>query len=223
MLTQNKAGVGRLDRRGFTLIELLVVIAIIAILAAILFPVFATARNQARKTQCISNLKQIGTAFGMYAEDYDGLLPIYHTGTATWWDALKEVAKTVAIGACPSAISQYGYASGYALSVYVSGAAYSSITDPSGTVVVCDAGGLVSGKDSGWSQCHVLPPSQTSSTYPNSWPAARHNGTIVVLWADWHVNSQRFGSDFYPAIGQFPTYMTNPANPRYRDQMWDLL
>lgn len=58
-------------RRGFTLIELLVVIAIIAILAAILFPVFARAREQARKTSCISNLKQIGTASMMYAQDYD--------------------------------------------------------------------------------------------------------------------------------------------------------
>jgi len=58
-------------RRGFTLIELLVVIAIIAILAAILFPVFAQARESARKTQCLSNLKQIGTAWMMYAQDYD--------------------------------------------------------------------------------------------------------------------------------------------------------
>jgi len=58
-------------RRGFTLIELLVVIAIIAILAAILFPVFAQAREAARKTSCLSNLKQIGTAWQMYAGDYD--------------------------------------------------------------------------------------------------------------------------------------------------------
>src|SRR5687768_6991409 len=58
-------------RKGFTLIELLVVIAIIAILAAILFPVFAQARAQARKTQCLSNLKQIGLGSLMYAQDYD--------------------------------------------------------------------------------------------------------------------------------------------------------
>lgn len=58
-------------RRGFTLIELLVVIAIIAILAAILFPVFARAREQARKTSCLSNMKQIGLAALMYAGDYD--------------------------------------------------------------------------------------------------------------------------------------------------------
>lgn len=62
-------------RRGFTLIELLVVIAIIAILAAILFPVFARAREQARKTTCTSNLKQIGTSLLMYVQDYDETYP----------------------------------------------------------------------------------------------------------------------------------------------------
>src|SRR5437868_5491591 len=58
-------------RRGFTLIELLVVIAIIAILAAILFPVFAQAREKARQASCQSNLKQVGTAMMMYTQDYD--------------------------------------------------------------------------------------------------------------------------------------------------------
>jgi len=61
--------------RGFTLIELLVVIAIIAILAAILFPVFARAREQARKTTCLSNLKQIGLGMQMYIQDYDEQFP----------------------------------------------------------------------------------------------------------------------------------------------------
>lgn len=62
--------------KGFTLIELLVVIAIIAILAAILFPVFAQAREAARKTTCTSNLKQLSTAFAMYRSDYDSAFPM---------------------------------------------------------------------------------------------------------------------------------------------------
>jgi prepilin-type N-terminal cleavage/methylation domain-containing protein/prepilin-type processing-associated H-X9-DG protein len=62
--------------RGFTLIELLVVIAIIAILAAILFPVFARAREAARKATCLSNLKQVALACLMYAQDYDEVLPV---------------------------------------------------------------------------------------------------------------------------------------------------
>jgi prepilin-type N-terminal cleavage/methylation domain-containing protein/prepilin-type processing-associated H-X9-DG protein len=62
-------------RSGFTLIELLVVIALIAILAAILFPVFARAREQARKTACLSNMKQIGLGLNMYVEDYDEVEP----------------------------------------------------------------------------------------------------------------------------------------------------
>ncbi len=63
------------NRSAFTLIELLVVIAIIAILAAILFPVFAQAREKARQTACVSNLKQIGTGFTMYTQDYDEQYP----------------------------------------------------------------------------------------------------------------------------------------------------
>ncbi|MHB1458738.1 MAG: type II secretion system protein, partial [Armatimonadota bacterium] len=63
-------------RKGFTLIELLVVIAIIAILAAILFPVFAKAREAARSTSCLSNIKQLGNAFQMYIGENDGVFPV---------------------------------------------------------------------------------------------------------------------------------------------------
>ncbi len=76
MFDRSKMDRKRLARRfAFTLIELLVVIAIIAILAAILFPVFAQARERARAASCTSNLRQIGLAFGMYVQDYDEHLP----------------------------------------------------------------------------------------------------------------------------------------------------
>lgn len=75
--------------RGFTLIELLVVIAIITIIAAILFPVFATAREKARSTSCLNNLKQLGTASLMYEEDYDETTICYEAaGSANYWTNL---------------------------------------------------------------------------------------------------------------------------------------
>jgi prepilin-type N-terminal cleavage/methylation domain-containing protein len=69
-------------QRGFTLIELLVVIAIIAILAAILFPVFAQAREAARRASCVSNLRQLGTATMLYTQDYDEMFPKLEDGSA---------------------------------------------------------------------------------------------------------------------------------------------
>ena len=76
-----------MKRRGFTLIELLVVIAIIAILAAILFPVFAQAREKARQTACLNNLKQLGTSLTMYRSDYDGRDPGPGAGSCPALDA----------------------------------------------------------------------------------------------------------------------------------------
>ncbi|HEY3329690.1 MAG TPA: DUF1559 domain-containing protein [Capsulimonadaceae bacterium] len=72
------------SHHAFTLIELLVVIAIIAILAAILFPVFATAREKARQTTCSSNLKQLGIAFAQYTQDYDETYPIAQSGQSAY-------------------------------------------------------------------------------------------------------------------------------------------
>lgn len=86
-------------KRGFTLIELLVVIAIIAILAAILFPVFARARERARRATCQSNLKQIGMAINMYGDDYDGY--IY----PQWW---ADGAWQYPVGYCPPATAPGG-------------------------------------------------------------------------------------------------------------------
>ncbi len=72
-----------MQRKGFTLIELLVVIAIIAILAAILFPVFAQAREKARQISCLSNMKQLGTSLVMYVQDYDEIMPPTQGGLLT--------------------------------------------------------------------------------------------------------------------------------------------
>lgn len=74
----------RSRQHGFTLIELLVVIAIIAILAAILFPVFARARENARRSGCQSNLKQLGIAMHMYLSDYDTRFPSYYNYATSW-------------------------------------------------------------------------------------------------------------------------------------------
>jgi prepilin-type N-terminal cleavage/methylation domain-containing protein/prepilin-type processing-associated H-X9-DG protein len=94
-------------RNGFTLIELLVVIAIIAILAAILFPVFAQAREKARQTSCLSNLKQLGTGFLMYSQDYDELVcPPFNGQTGanafTWDRLMQPYVKNWTLVQCPS-------------------------------------------------------------------------------------------------------------------------
>ncbi len=97
----------RAFRSGFTLVELLVVIAIISILAAILFPVFARARENARKTSCLSNVKQMGLALTQYVQDYDGAYPMgsYSQGGVKlrWADAIQPYAKSRQLFLCPSA------------------------------------------------------------------------------------------------------------------------
>src|SRR5438132_7895 len=96
-------------KKGFTLIELLVVIAIIAILAAILFPVFAQAREKARAASCLSNMKQIGMALVQYLQDNDGAYPNYPGSTVSVaqpvtfpWSTIQPYMKNGMVLRCPS-------------------------------------------------------------------------------------------------------------------------
>lgn len=154
--TNRKAGLAL----GFTLIELLIVIAIIAILAAILFPVFASARNKARATACLSNLKQIGTAVMQYTQDFDETFPCGNKGLDSshptngasdsptgWAGQIYPYVKTTQVFLCPSDSTQpgatttpsttYTYVISYAMN-YCLGTRYNQV------------GG--SSTDSGWTQ-----------------------------------------------------------------------
>ena len=110
--------------RGFTLIELLVVIATIAILAAILFPVFARAREKARQASCLSNIKQLSLATLMYAQDYDETLPVAIGGTPdgsllwTTLELLEPYVRNRQLRRCPSDATGAVDLSGYGLDRY---------------------------------------------------------------------------------------------------------
>ncbi len=115
---------------GFTLIELLVVIAIIAILAAILFPVFARAREKARQTTCTSNQRQIAASLQMYAQDHEEMLP----PAATIWQDIK-----IDPGALICPTLGKSTPNGYGYNAPINGAAIGSLGDPSTVVVVADS------------------------------------------------------------------------------------
>ena len=147
MLTNTQTG--RKSRNGFTLIELLVVIAIIAALAAILFPVFASAREKARQTACLSNEKQIGLAFIQYADDNDDHYPWRdgNSGNMTLWPVvIYPYAKSFAIFSCPSDPTNPtsgSYTLSYAANqnVLTGGVATSQFAADTRTVILCEQQG----------------------------------------------------------------------------------
>lgn len=136
---------------AFTLIELLVVIAIIAILAAILFPVFATAREKARQTSCASNLKQLGVAFTQYEQDYDESIPTTIPGGSPgtgWATQIYPYAKSSAVFECPDDMTAVSPFISYCLNANVMdaqrnkvGMSLSQFDAPAKTVLLLEVAG----------------------------------------------------------------------------------
>lgn len=202
-----------MQRKGFTLIELLVVIAIIAILAAILFPVFAKAREKARQSSCLSNVKQIMLGVLQYAQDYDEVLPIGYSGSLgglpqNWNDPNGRVSpylKNSQIWVCPSmtglnTANYYGMHSNWFNAITSLG----SVPNPAGVVYMTEGGSPTVASSTGgpdswvWNgTCHweVNFPTQYNSTavnasyagnyYRRPWPA--HNGGGNCGFVDGHV------------------------------------
>ncbi len=203
-------------KNAFTLIELLVVIAIIAILAAILFPVFAQAREKARAVSCLSNLKQIGTGMMMYTQDYDENLCPPFNGTpgplASTWDRLVQpYLKSTAITQCSS--------DAYSPSVDIKGGKIVSGTLVRSYTVPSQLGWLWwDGKNNGNGTVFAVPLAQIGfpaitiqlferdncngvggawnwcsvSDGSNEW-AYRHSGRSNLMYVDGHAKSSTFG------------------------------
>jgi len=158
-----------LPRDGFTLIELLVVIAIIALLAAILFPVFGRARENARRNSCQANLKNLALSFIQYTQDYDEHFPIYNNNTTNvgWGKHIQPYLTSMTILQCPSeptkqntaggttvGFTDYSYnlALGMASSTSSSGRGIliAALTKPTLTVLVSDSMGYFGGTNYAW-------------------------------------------------------------------------
>jgi prepilin-type N-terminal cleavage/methylation domain-containing protein/prepilin-type processing-associated H-X9-DG protein len=180
-----------IQKRGFTLIELLVVIAIIAILAAILFPVFAKAREKARQSTCTNNLRQIVNATLMYSQDYDEMLVYYDK----WSNKLVpyiadkntvvESAKLI-VWNCPTAVGLHKYSITYGYNVTAVGYGTRSVAklkSPSNTFLFKDGQWNSSG---GGYYGMVMDYSATSSS-PTNEANILHSGGANYAFADGHV------------------------------------
>ncbi len=182
-----------MQRKGFTLIELLVVIAIIAILAAILFPVFARAREKARQSSCLSNVKQIMLGTLMYAQDYDETLEphiTFHTDNPFpggqiylgWTYMIEPYVKNAQIFICPSKPgTQFSHANylhlptGYGMRERVAGRPIAYFQVPAETFIYCDATQFQFGDDA--SDLGRID--------------HRHNGMANVAFIDGHVKATK--------------------------------
>jgi prepilin-type N-terminal cleavage/methylation domain-containing protein/prepilin-type processing-associated H-X9-DG protein len=202
--------------KGFTLIELLVVIAIIAILAAMLFPVFARAREKARQISCISNLKQLNLAFMMYAQDYDEIMPMgVYPDWQTYWDTkvdwfgnvigdglITPYARNQQIAACPSArgISADRPYTGYAYNVSYVGcnpaeggqpAALAEITRPTKTVMLSDSAIWSTFTNEVYGNNLLRSPAHPHFPWGDPGPTVhyRHNEAANAAYCDGHVKA----------------------------------
>ncbi|MCD6361636.1 MAG: DUF1559 domain-containing protein [Armatimonadetes bacterium] len=204
-------------RAGFTLIELLVVIAIIAILAAILFPVFAKAREKARQSTCTSNAKQLALGVLMYAQDYDERLPTrYRSGFGHWETAfIQPYVKNRQLTVCPSTRAEsYGWNEDY-----LNYRLLADIDAPSETVMICEAAKVNNSaggtgydhhvdKPSDFGDPPAPPPDEVGGlplpSDPNytARPLPIHNDMCTVAWCDGHVKAMKTTAFFY---GQSPT------------------
>jgi len=188
--------------KGFTLIELLVVIAIIAILAAILFPVFAKVREKARQTSCESNLKQIGLAFTQYVEDYDGHYPCIWNGQtnqisagqiAYWPYGIYPYIVSRAVFTCPD--DSTGNPVSYVANNYVNMQSEAIISSPSTLLLAADGtdGGASAAKSTtnastfyGLNEDYTLY-CQTYRLVDTDFSNPRHTGRSNFLFCDGHV------------------------------------
>ena len=175
-------------RRGFTLIELLVVIAIIAILAAILFPVFARAREKARQSTCLSNIKQISLGNLMYTQDYDEMTVIFSQGPSggnpQWHYLIEPYLKNTNIFVCPTqkpTVAWYGRIISYGVH-RSTGVSLGSIQKPAETLAIADSVYL----DNEVNSCAVfyVPPGNTNGSF--GCLSKRHNDGLNVGFYDGH-------------------------------------
>jgi prepilin-type N-terminal cleavage/methylation domain-containing protein/prepilin-type processing-associated H-X9-DG protein len=193
-------------RRGFTLIELLVVIAIIAILAAILFPVFAKAREKARQTSCLSNNKQIALATMMYTADYDSSYPmcVYLAGDMhayTVYHSIMPYMKNEGILDCPSEKNVVTWGALNALMAGLLAPGFDGVSYTPNFAVFEDGPNnpLTGADDPVVSESQIEHPSATillgdgdieySPNLFNSPCQARHNDTVSCCYADGHAKA----------------------------------